>query len=49
MRATQAEFDEAGLEPTGDDAPGLEPSSERGPRGEQVPASATLHGGSDTA
>ena len=26
MRTTQAEFDETGFEPTGDDAPGLEPA-----------------------
>jgi EmrB/QacA subfamily drug resistance transporter len=30
MRETQAEFDETGFEPTGDDAPGLEPPTDGG-------------------
>ena len=40
MRAAQAEFDETGFEPTGDDAPGLEPEADdRAPR--PVPGGAT--------
>ena len=39
MRATQAEFDETGFEPTGDDAPGLEPHPGDGiPLGGRTPA-----------
>jgi hypothetical protein len=37
MRETQADFDETGFEPTGDDAPGLEPVPEGG-AGPLVPA-----------
>lgn len=33
MRETQADFDEAGFEPTGDDAPGLEGAPEGAPQG----------------
>lgn len=39
MRTTQAEFDETGFEPTGDDAPGLEPHSDDGiPLDRRTPA-----------
>ena len=37
MRDQQASFDEAGFEPTGDDAPGLEPEAEDGRTLEPVP------------
>ena len=37
LRETQADFDETGFEPTGDDAPGLEPVPEGG-AGPLVPA-----------
>ena len=41
MRSTQAEFDESGFEPTGDDAPGLEPEDDGGRTPEPVPGGAT--------
>jgi hypothetical protein len=39
MRDEQADFDETGFEPTGDDAPGLEPNSDGGipPMGTPIP------------
>ena len=41
MREKQAEFDETGFEPTGDDAPGLEPLPEGGTL-ERVPELAPI-------
>ena len=41
MRESQAEFDETGFEPTGDDAPGLEPLPEGGAL-ERVPEAGTI-------
>jgi len=40
MRAAQAEFDESGFEPTGDDAPGLEPETGNGRTPDPVPGGA---------
>jgi len=37
MRPQQAEFDESGFEPTGDDAPGLEPETDGGRTADPVP------------
>jgi hypothetical protein len=41
MRPQQAQFDESGFEPTGDDAPGLEPEFEGGRGSDPVPEGAT--------
>lgn len=41
MRPTQAEFDESGFEPTGDDAPGLQPEDREGRTIEPIPGGAT--------
>lgn len=43
MRETQAEFEESGFEPTGDDAPGLEPMPEAGLDGDGLPELAPVH------
>jgi DHA2 family multidrug resistance protein-like MFS transporter len=42
MRTTQASFDETGFEPTGDDAPGLEPARDAGSSSQQAPVAGSL-------
>lgn len=42
MRTDQAEFDETGFEPTGDDAPGLEHAPEGGVSGQPVPQAGSI-------
>ena len=48
MRGTQAEFDETGFEPTGDDAPGLEPLPEGVALGHPAPELAPVRVPSDS-